>query len=198
MSTLITGLILAWLNGYLADAIAIGLTDGVPKHTAIGIGMWLGTIMWFNVWFIIWPNQKKALASSKWQPTRKRKRGVPRCCSREPTMLSIPMLYAMVVSQTCSDLNSNDRRGLRAPFFCLSYDTILPRSGCRHGRSSASNTLNVRQAAPVSIHSGTIPFLSRSRECRRAHSHPRPATDKQNIDVISGIQIGKEATVMSS
>ena len=120
MSTLITGLILAWLNGYLADAIAIGLTDGVPKHTAIGIGMWLGTIMWFNVWFIIWPNQKKRIReSSRWQPTRKRKRGVPRCCSREPTQCS-PSQCFMQWSQpkTCSDLNfRTHRRGLRAPFF---------------------------------------------------------------------------------
>ena len=61
MATIITGLILAWMNGYLVDAIQLGLSDGVAKHTAIGIGMWLGAIMWFNVWFVIWPNQKKAL-----------------------------------------------------------------------------------------------------------------------------------------
>ena len=60
MATIVTGLILAWMNGYLIQAIGLGF-DGVPKHTAIGIGMWLGTIMWFNVWFVIWPNQKKAL-----------------------------------------------------------------------------------------------------------------------------------------
>ena len=53
-----------WLNfsldeRLLVDAIQLGLADGVAKHTAIGIGMWLGAIMWFNVWFVIWPNQKK-------------------------------------------------------------------------------------------------------------------------------------------
>ena len=60
MATIVTGLILAWVNGYLVNAIALGLTDG-GASTPIGIGMWLGTIMWFNVWFVIWPNQKKAL-----------------------------------------------------------------------------------------------------------------------------------------
>ena len=55
MATLITGLLLAHLNGYLLEAILLG-TDGVAKFTAIGIGMWLGAIMWLNVWFVIWPN----------------------------------------------------------------------------------------------------------------------------------------------
>ena len=57
-----------WMNGYLVQA----LTLQKPLHRSIGIGMWLGTIMWFNVWFVIWPNQKKVLgivdASS---PTRR-------------------------------------------------------------------------------------------------------------------------------
>ena len=100
MSTLITGLILAYLNGYLADAITIGLQDGVPKHTAIGIGMWLGTIMWFNVWFIIWPNQKKALGIVVVEAAEKAKAGrTAMLFSRTNTMLSIPMLYAMVSAQ---------------------------------------------------------------------------------------------------
>ena len=100
MSTIVTGLILAWLNGYLGQAITIGLTDGVPKHTAIGIGMWLGTIMWFNVWFIIWPNQKKALGIVQVEPDEKAKAGrTAMLFSRTNTMLSIPMLYAMVSAQ---------------------------------------------------------------------------------------------------
>ncbi|MEQ9362285.1 MAG: hypothetical protein RLO05_11315, partial [Rhodospirillales bacterium] len=61
MATIVTGLILAGMNGYLVDAMTLGLQGGVAKSTAIGIGMWLGIIMWFNVWFVIWPNQKKAL-----------------------------------------------------------------------------------------------------------------------------------------
>jgi len=100
MATIVTGLILAWLNGYLMQAITIGLMDGVAKHTAIGIGMWLGTIMWFNVWFVIWPNQKKALgivdadADTKAAAAR-----TAMLFSRTNTMLSIPMLYAMVSAQ---------------------------------------------------------------------------------------------------
>ena len=58
--TIITGLIVAYLNGYVHDAMILGIGTG-GKNTAIGIGMWLGLIMAFNVWFIIWPNQKKVL-----------------------------------------------------------------------------------------------------------------------------------------
>ena len=56
LSTVVTGLLVAQMNGYLITALT--LTKGVH---AIGIGMWLALIMAFNVWFIIWPNQKKAL-----------------------------------------------------------------------------------------------------------------------------------------
>ena len=102
MATLITGLILAHLNGYLVDAFTLGASEGfaVPKHTAIGIGMWLGVIMWFNVWMIIWPNQKRALgiveadADTKAASARK-----AMLFSRTNTLLSIPMLYAMVSAQ---------------------------------------------------------------------------------------------------
>ncbi len=61
MGTIVFGLILAWLSGYLLEAIKLGIGEGNATHTAIGIGMWLGAIMWFNVWFVIWPNQKRAL-----------------------------------------------------------------------------------------------------------------------------------------
>ncbi len=100
MATIVTGLILAWMNGYLVDAILLGLVDGVPKHTAIGIGMWLGAIMWFNVWFVIWPNQKVALglveAAADAKPAAARKAML---FSRTNTMLSVPMLFAMVSAQ---------------------------------------------------------------------------------------------------
>ena len=100
MSTIVTGLILAWLNGYIADAIAIGLTSGVAKHTMIGIGMWLGTIMWFNVWFVIWPNQKIALGMVEADDAAKAAAGRKSMLfSRTNTMLSIPMLYCMVSAQ---------------------------------------------------------------------------------------------------
>ena len=100
MATIVTGLILAALNGYLVEAITIGLTDGVAKHTAIGIGMWLGTIMWFNVWFIIWPNQQKALGLVETDDvTKKASARTAMLFSRTNTLLSIPMLYAMISAQ---------------------------------------------------------------------------------------------------
>ena len=100
MATIVTGLILAWLNGYLLEAILIGLLDGVPKHMAIGIGMWLGTIMWFNVWFIIWPNQKRALGIVEADADTKAKSArTAMLFSRTNTLLSIPMLFAMVSAQ---------------------------------------------------------------------------------------------------
>ncbi|MEE2698083.1 MAG: urate hydroxylase PuuD [Pseudomonadota bacterium] len=100
MATLITGLLLAHSNGYLVEALQLGLSDNVTKHTAIGIGMWLAIIMWFNVWFVIWPNQKIALgiveaaADAKAASARK-----AMLFSRTNTLLSIPMLYAMVSAQ---------------------------------------------------------------------------------------------------
>ena len=100
MSTIVTGLILAMLNGYLLDAISIGLTSGVAKNTAIGIGMWLGTIMWANVWFIIWPKQQIALGMVEADDAAKAAAGrTAMLFSRTNTMLSIPMLYAMVAAQ---------------------------------------------------------------------------------------------------
>jgi uncharacterized membrane protein len=95
MSTIITGLILAWMTGYLLPAIS--LQKGV---SAIGLGMWLGAIMWFNVWFIIWPNQKKALGIVTVPPEEKTKAArVAMLTSRFNTMLSVPMLYLMVAQQ---------------------------------------------------------------------------------------------------
>ena len=99
-ATIVTGLILAWLNGYLVDAIALGLIDDVAKDTAIGIGMWLGAIMWFNVWFVIWPNQKRALGMVEADADTKARSGrIAMLFSRTNTLLSIPLLYAMVSAQ---------------------------------------------------------------------------------------------------
>lgn len=100
MATIVTGLILAWLNGYIVDAIAIGLIGGGAKMTAIGIGMWLGAIMWFNVWFIIWPAQQKALGMVQVDDAAKAAAGrTAMLFSRTNTMLSIPMLYGMISAQ---------------------------------------------------------------------------------------------------
>ena len=100
MATIVTGLLLAAGNGYLVEALTLGLSDGVAKHMAIGIGMWLGIIMWFNVWFIIWPNQKKALGMVEVDAeTKAAAARMAMLFSRTNTMLSFPMLYAMVSAQ---------------------------------------------------------------------------------------------------
>ncbi|HCL48926.1 urate hydroxylase PuuD [Alphaproteobacteria bacterium] len=102
MATLVTGLILGYINGYIHDAMSLGAMNdfAVPKNIAIGIGMWLGIIMWFNVWFVIWPNQKKALgivdASADEKAASAR---TAMLFSRTNTMLSVPMLFAMVSAQ---------------------------------------------------------------------------------------------------
>ena len=100
LATIVTGLIVAYLNGYVHQAMALGIGSGGGRNTAIGIGMWLGLIMAFNVWFIIWPNQKKALGIVECAPEEK-----PKClkkavmASRINTLLSLPMLLSMVVAQ---------------------------------------------------------------------------------------------------
>ncbi|MDC0328911.1 urate hydroxylase PuuD [Candidatus Pelagibacter sp.] len=102
--TVLSGLILAHLNGYLHDAMTLSISSGiegnVPKHTAIGIGMWLGLYMAFNVWFIIWPNQKRALGIVDCEPDVKAKSArTAMLFSRTNTLLSIPMLLTMVAAQ---------------------------------------------------------------------------------------------------
>ena len=100
MSTIVTGLIVAMLNGYLVDALTLSVGGGVAKHTAIGIGMWLGIIMWFNVWFVIWPNQKRALGMVEASAEEKAKSArTAMLFSRTNTLLSFPMLFAMVSAQ---------------------------------------------------------------------------------------------------
>src|SRR5256886_6255377 len=92
MATIILGLLLAMMNGYLVQALTLQ-----KPFTSIGIGAWLGTIMWANVWFVIWPNQKKALgivtAEAAEKAAAAKRAGM---ASRINTMLSIPMLYFMV------------------------------------------------------------------------------------------------------
>ena len=98
--TILSGLILAGLNGYLHDAMTLSIGSGIPKHTAIGIGMWLGIIMAFNVWFVIWPNQKRALGIVECEPELKAKSAkTAMLFSRTNTLLSLPMLLSMVASQ---------------------------------------------------------------------------------------------------
>ena len=105
MSTIITGLILATLNNYIVGAMSLGLIGSSPYTVVlIGIGMWLGIIMWFNVWFIIWPNQQKALNIDNKYPDisaddKAKSARTAMLFSRTNTVLSIPMLFAMVGAQ---------------------------------------------------------------------------------------------------
>jgi uncharacterized membrane protein len=105
MSTIILGIGLASMNHYLVQAYTLDATEGFTNvsYLLIGIGMWLGTIMWFNVWFVIWPNQQKALNIDGKYPNL----GAPEKAaagktagqfSRVNTLLSIPMLFCMVAA----------------------------------------------------------------------------------------------------
>jgi uncharacterized membrane protein len=103
MATLIFGIILALLYDELIDGYTLNVFDGFINLRTIllGIGMWLGTIMWFNVWFVIWPNQQKALNIANAYPDlpADQKQAAARTAgmfSRINTMLSVPMLFCMV------------------------------------------------------------------------------------------------------
>ena len=91
LATVVTGLLVAGMNGYLGSALSL-----TPGTRAIGIGMWLALVMAFNVWFIIWPNQKKALGIVVVEAAEKAAAAkMAGMTSRINTMLSIPMLYCM-------------------------------------------------------------------------------------------------------
>lgn len=95
MSTLVTGLLLASMLGYLGQALALQ-----AGYHAIGLGMWLGAIMWLNVWFVLWPSQKKALGLVPAAPDEKAAAATRAAfVSRLNLMLSIPMLFCMVAQQ---------------------------------------------------------------------------------------------------
>jgi uncharacterized membrane protein len=101
--TVVMGVILAWSRGYLLQALTLGATDGFgnPGHTFIGLGMWLGLIMLFNVWHFIWPAQKVALGIVEGTPEQKAAAGKKAMLfSRINTLLSVPMLVTMTMTQT--------------------------------------------------------------------------------------------------
>lgn len=92
--TLLTGLIIAFHNGYAIPALTFA-----GDYNMIGLGMWLAAIMAFNVWFIIWPAQKKILGIVEATPEQKAAAGPPALiASRTNVLLSLPMLYCMVNS----------------------------------------------------------------------------------------------------
>jgi len=91
LATVVTGVLLALMNSYFAPALMLQ-----RPFTAIGIGMWLALVMAFNVWFIIWPNQKKALGIVQVNPEEKTKAArLAMLTSRFNTMFSLPMLFFM-------------------------------------------------------------------------------------------------------
>ena len=96
MAMIVTGLIVAWLGGFIVQAITLGIGQHNLHHTLIGFGMWLGAITWFNVWFLIWPNQQKVIGLVTTTPDEvNTTRRIAGLASRVNTMLSIPMFYAM-------------------------------------------------------------------------------------------------------
>jgi uncharacterized membrane protein len=100
------GAVLTWLSGAayllhlgrLQHAFALGTLEGsVPGDFLIGVGAWLGTIMLFNVWVLIWPNQKKVLGLVNATPEQIAKaKNTALLASRTNTLLSIPMIMSMV------------------------------------------------------------------------------------------------------
>lgn len=93
--TVITGLVVAYASGYVHRALAF---QGINSHeNMIGLGMWLALIMAFNVWFIIWPAQKKILGIVD-ATAEEKAAAAPRAlaASRTNLLLSLPMLYCMV------------------------------------------------------------------------------------------------------
>ncbi|MET0238911.1 MAG: hypothetical protein ABW184_03345 [Sphingobium sp.] len=92
LATVATGLAVAWLSGYLREALLFQ-----PPFTLISIGMWLALIMAFNVWVFIWPAQKIALGIVDGTPEAKAAATTRAMIfSRTNVLLSIAMLYAMV------------------------------------------------------------------------------------------------------
>jgi uncharacterized membrane protein len=99
VATVVTGLILAAMNGYILQAMLLGYLKG-GATTYIGLGMWMGLAMSYNVWMIIWPNQQKALGIVQVADDEKKAAArIAMLTSRFNTMLSIPMLYFMVAAQ---------------------------------------------------------------------------------------------------
>lgn len=108
LATWVMGMVIAFNrgHGYAVEAITLGLAGGYDPaadkgFTMIGIGMWLATIMFINVWAFIWPNQKIALGIVEGDADAKAKAGrTAMLFSRTNLLLSIPMLTAMTMNQT--------------------------------------------------------------------------------------------------
>ena len=95
--TILFGLALAHINGYLVPALTLSAEP--VQFRILGVAMWFGLIMAFNVWFIIWPNQQIALGLNGKEGDKAAAGRKAMLASRTNTMLSIPMLYGMVLAQ---------------------------------------------------------------------------------------------------
>jgi uncharacterized membrane protein len=106
LATVIMGLLIAIERGYIVKALSLGFAGGFDpaadmKYALLGAGMWLALIMAFNVWFVIWPNQKIALGMVEADADVKAKAArTATLFSRTNTLLSLPMLTTMAMSQT--------------------------------------------------------------------------------------------------
>jgi uncharacterized membrane protein len=97
--TWLTGAAFLMHRGQFGDAFTLGMMGDVPNAyaTTIGIGAWLGTFMLFNVWVLIWPNQKKILGMVEASADEIAKaRKVAFMASRSNTLMSIPLVMSMV------------------------------------------------------------------------------------------------------
>ncbi len=98
LATWLTGVWYLARSGNLGGAFALGMTSDPVNYyqLVIGIGSWLGTIMLFNVWGLIWPNQKKVLGLKPATDEEKAKaRRIAMLASRTNFVLSFPMLLCM-------------------------------------------------------------------------------------------------------
>ena len=106
LATWVMGVILAISRNYFVEAFTLGLAGGFTpsvdaRYTFIGTGMWLATIMFINVWGVIWPNQKRALGIVEADADTKAKSArTAMLFSRINTLLSLPMLATMAMNQT--------------------------------------------------------------------------------------------------
>ncbi|MEX2630285.1 MAG: hypothetical protein WD341_10140 [Tistlia sp.] len=97
-----TGLLLAGLEGYLAQALSLGAIEGfaVARHAAIGLGIWLAILMIANLWLFIWPEQRIAVGLAGGEPDRRvlaARRAL--AGTRINLVLSLPMLFLMVAAR---------------------------------------------------------------------------------------------------
>ena len=104
LGTVLAGLLLAYLRGYLVQTLSLGFAADPASRAQfalMGTGMWLAIIMFLNVWGIIWPNQKIALGIKEADADAKAKSArIASLASRTNTLLSLPMLTSMAMYQT--------------------------------------------------------------------------------------------------